>query len=225
MASGAFSIELIRNGDIVREVNQRVANFQRMLAASAAEGARAATDRTRSSFRAIRPDNAPSRPGRPNNGRMVDSLMWVVDGDGVSFDIAKADADVPYWIIQEIGTGHSATMLTPQVPNPRGRAAAGATYVRTVPSQIGRLIPASLAFGTGPSGSYTAPGAAGGQQLYLRRKLKGAPTRSPRDSVVISREIKGQHMVRQGGEAGFSAYRVSAIAAARQAFQGRPFTP
>ena len=90
-------------------------------------------------------------------------------------------------------------------------------------SSTGRLIPASLAFGTAEGGNFTPAGAARGQQLYLRSRLKNAP--ALRHPLVITREIEGQHFVQKGGEAGFRQYRTSVLAAARQAFAGQRFSP
>lgn len=184
-----------------------------------ASAATKATAATRAAFTPLRPQNVPGRAGRAAKGRMINALEWKASSKGVAFDIAGASASHPFWIIQEIGTGQRAAIKSAGVTNPKGRPSAGATYSRSVKSQRGRLIPGSLAFGTGPSGTFTRPGARGNQQLYLRAQLKGAPVRP--NALVISREIRGQHMVRIGGQTGFREYRKSVIAAARQAFGGR----
>lgn len=186
--------------------------------------AKTATQVTQSSFHYKRVADAPPRAGRRSTGGQFTShLNWVVTGDDVAFDQASADAQVPYWIIQEIGTGKSATLKQGGRKNPRGRPRAGATYVKTVRSQRGRLIPSSLVFATSAGGQYSPPGAGGGQQLYLRSMIKGAPVR--RRAMVITREIEGQHFVQKGGQAGFRQYKPTVLAAARRAFQGRGFKP
>lgn len=183
------------------------------------DAAKVATATTQGGFHYKRVADAPPRAGRRSTGgQFTSNLQWVVTGDAVAFDQAAADSKVPYWIIQEIGTGKSATLKQGGQKNPRGRPRAGATYVKTVRSQRGRLIPSSLVFASGPGGQYTPPGAGGGQQLYLRSRIKGVPAR--RGPMVISREIEGQHFVREGSQAGFRQYRPTVLAAARRAFQG-----
>ncbi len=195
------------------------------------DAAQIATQTSRSNFRYLRPANAPKRPGRPSTGgKFADALKWEAKPGPtgmVEFDLAHIDKRVRYWIILEIGTGQSATMRRADKPNPRGRPSAGATYVRTVKSQVGRRISPNLAFGTGPRGTYTPFGAATGQQLYLRRQLKKAPVgpRRAQNGVYISREVIGQHFVQKGGREGFRAYRTSVRAAARRAFAGRGYRP
>jgi hypothetical protein len=189
-----------------------------------------ATQTTRNSFRYLRPANAPKRPGRESTGgQFRDELRWVARSGPdapVEFDIRAADSKVPYWIIQEIGTGESATLRRGGAANPVGRPASGATYVRTVRSQRGRLISIGLAFASGPRGVYSPPSAAHGQQLYLRSKLTGRFGRMRGvDQLVITKEIKGQHFVQKGGQEGFREYRTSVLAAARRAFDGRGRRP
>lgn len=183
-----------------------------------------ATEKTRESFEYKRPFDAPERPGRwDTGGHFTESLRWVPETDafgGVKFDTRYADEHVPQWIIMEIGTGERATLRNGMAANPQGRPGAGATYVRSVKSQRGRVIPFSLAWGTGPSGEYTPPAAAEGQQLYLRSQLLGAPlgmSYEPRQ-MHITKEIKGQRFVNAGSIAGFRDYRTSVLAAARRHF-------
>jgi hypothetical protein len=128
-----------------------------------------------------------------------------------------AGKKVPFWIVQEIGTATSAKIkraAAPPAPSP--------SHVRTVKAQHGRIIHRGLAFGTGPTGKWTQPGAAVGQNLHSIRNLEGVPPwgigRVPR--IVIQREIHGKRMVAQGGEAGFRQYYEEVLAAARQAFGG-----
>lgn len=215
-------------GDLMGRLNRLVAAEQQ-----ARQGAaRTATTATRSHFHYLRPANAPARPGRRSTGgRFTTFLQWQAQsaarGGGVAFDVAEADTRVPYWIIQEIGTGQRALIRRAGANNPVGRPRSGAQYVRTVKPQRGRQIPASLAFGTGPRGTFTPPGASRGQQLYLRSLLRRAPTlpQGPRRGLFITREIRGQHFVQAGGEAGFREYRTSVLAAARRAFAGKGRRP
>ena len=181
-----------------------------------------ATTVTRAHFKPKRPGGVPARAGRAASGQMLAGLRWVTKPTTgmVAFDTAEADSKAPFWIIQEIGTGQSATLRQGGSANPVGRPAVGATYVRTVPTQIGRAIPRSLVWATGPGGTYSPAGAGSGQQLYLRAKVKGAP-QGPGRSTFIGREIHGQHFVQRGGTEAFREYRSSVLAAARRAFAGQ----
>jgi len=197
------------------------------------QGAAAATQATRGGFHYLRPHDASHRPVRSfsTGGQFPSFLNWKATGDGVAFDAQTANSRVPYWIIQEIGTGQSARVRRGGESVGRGRPSREDAMVNSpsVPSQRGRLIPGSLAFGTREGGTYTPPGAGTGQQLYLRSRLKGAPVLrgssgpAPEGAhqLVIKREIEGQHFVQKGGEQGFRVYRRSVLAAARQAFTGR----
>lgn len=203
----------------------RIASAERQAARQAAT---TATTVTRASVRHIRPDNAMSRRGRKHGpNQLARSLEWKPTATGVEFDQVTADKDARYWIVQEIGTSQSAVLRRGGQALPKGRPAKGASYVKTVKSQKGREIKPTLAFGTGPRGVYTAFGAATGQQLYLRSKLKRSPLlpRGPKEGVYIREEIDGEHFVRTGGEAGFLEYRSSVLAAARRTFAGRGYRP
>jgi hypothetical protein len=98
-----------------------------------------------------------------------------------------------------------------------------AQYVRTVKSQKGRKISASLAFGTSPGGQFVPAGAGRGQQLYRRRDLTGSPFRPRR--ITIRNEIHGQHFVRDGARAGYREYRRTMLGAARRTFAGQKSRP
>lgn len=192
------------------------------------QAAAVATNVTQASFTYKRPADAARRRGRSftTGGRFPSFLEWTVTADRVAFDARKANSRVPYWIIQEIGTGQSARIRKAGETVQRGRPTREEASVRSprIPSQVGRLIPANLAFGTAEGGNFTPAGAARGQQLYLRSRLKGAPVQRDR-ALVITREIEGQHFVQKGGQAGFRQYRTSVLAAARQAFAGHRFSP
>lgn len=189
-----------------------------------------ATEVTRASFINKRVANVPARLGRLKSGRMRAGLRWKVGANGmVDFDVRYADREAKFWIIQEIGTGGpSATMrqggsLTP------GHPAVGPTRVRAVPAQTGRPISSGLVWATGPRGSYSAPGSATGQQLYLRSRIRSvsrnrgqqtAPIRPHGIAMHIGHEIHGQHFVRKGGTEAFREYHISVLAAAQAAFSG-----
>jgi hypothetical protein len=218
-------------GLLARRMTARISQLDQAEQQARHAAADLATRTTRSSFHYLRPANAPRRAGRSSTGgKMTSRLSWVARSGPdapVEFDINAADREAPHWIIQEIGTGESATIRRGGAKNPQGRPVRGADYVRTVRAQRGRAIPASLAFGTGPRGTYTAAGDATGQQLYLRSKLKGAPIgpHHARHAVYITKEIAAQHFVKKGAEEGFRQYRASVLAAARRAFAGQGYRP
>lgn len=219
------------NGDPAAEMAQRVTAFLQEEKRARLSAAVTATQTTQAAFTRRRP-SAPARRGRSGES-LQRNLRWKATDEGVRFDLQHADSKSPHWIIQEIGTGQSATLQQGGSSNPKGRAKKGANYIKTVKSQRGRAISPGLAWGTGPGGKFSAPGSAVGQQLFLRSSLKlagGDPNaRSPyspyRDTMRITKEIKGQHMVRQGSKTGFREYETSVYAAARKAFGGRPFKP
>lgn len=220
------------NGDVLsRGMTERIKKIAAAEEAARKQAATAATAVTRAHFHYLRPANAPARRNRPTTGgRFGEAMRWIATPGptgAVEFDMAEADKKARYWIILEIGTGESATLRRGGQKNPRGRPGKGASYVRSVKAQRGRRIAPTLAFGTGPRGTFTPPGAAIGQQLYLRRSLKNAPLGPHRaqQGLYISKEIKGQHFVRQGGEEGFRQYRTSVLAAARRAFAGKGYRP
>lgn len=219
-----LTAKMTNSGILGRQMSARLKSFVDQDQRARVAAAKLATQVTRNSFHYKRPAVAPGRAGRSSTGgRMRDALRWTATpGAPVEFDLAEADGRAPHWIIQEIGTGERATMHQAGQKNPQGRPTKGATYVRTVKSQVGRRISSSLAFGTGVGGAYSPPGAARGQQLFLRSQLRGAPRRG---GLTISKEIEGQHFVQRGGQEGFREYRYSVIAAARRAFAGRKFQP
>lgn len=212
-----------------RDIADRLELLLRNEKQSRQQAAAAATQATRGGFEYLRPHDASRRPGRSfsTGGQFPSFLSWKATDDGVAFDAQAANRRVPYWIIQEIGTGQSARIRRGGETVSSGRPSRQDAMVNSphVPSQLGRLIPRSLAWGTREGGTYTPPGAGAGQQLYLRSKLHGgrppAGGQASRDQLVIRREIPGQHFVQEGGEEGFRVYRRSVLAAARQAFAGK----
>ena len=150
-------------------------------------------------------------------------MEWQPNGFGVALNIQKLNTDFPPWLVQEIGTNQRAIQGEASATGnatPVGRPAKNATYVKTVRSQVGRPIKGFLVWAT-RGGQYTPPGAATGQQLYLRSQVKGAPVRFDTSTnryaanIKIGKEIEGQHFLRDGGQAGFREYRSSVLAAAR----------
>lgn len=218
-------------GLLGRGITDRLDLLVRNEKAARRQAAQDATRATQAAWRYKRPHDAARRRGRSfsTGGRFPSFLEWKDTGSSVAFDAQLANRRVPYWIIQEIGTGESARIRRGGETVPRGRPTREEASVRSpsIPSQRGRVIPPSLAFGTREGGTYTPPGAATGQQLYLRKRLSGGnlsflnEPSSQGHQLVISREIEGQHFVQRGGTQGFRQYRTSVLAAARQAFAGQ----
>lgn len=211
-----------------RKMTEQANKLVKSERAAASEAAKLATRITRDSFHYKRPANAPARRGREHaGGKFREALQWAADAQGVSFNVAEADRKARYWVIQEIGTGESATLRRGGAKNPQGRPKKGASYAITVRSQVGRVIPFSLGWGTGPRGTWVEPNAGTGQQLYLRALLKRSPrgmSFEPRQ-MHITRDITGQHFVRKGGQEGYREYRTSVLAAAQRAFPSRGGRP
>lgn len=198
----------------------RLTLLQRAEQAARAQGAATATSVSRASIHRLRPA-PPPRHGRYSG--LAGAVEWKPNSFGVELDLAKLNTDFPPWLVQEIGTGERAIQGQANATGnaiPVGRPRSGATYVKTVRSQVGRPIKGFLVWAT-RGGQYTPPGAATGQQLYLRSQVKGAPVRFDTSTnryaanIRIGKEIKGQHFLRDGGQAGFREYRSSVLAAAR----------
>lgn len=207
------------------DLNRRLKALVDADAAAMRMAARVATASTRANFSYRREPIAPRAGRSSTGGRMKQHLLWTVRNGRVEFDMAEADARVPHWIIQEIGTGQRATIREANVANPVGRPKAGASYIRSIKSQRGRRISGGLVFATG--GRYSPPGVRRDEQLHWASKVLGVPHRSgtvpfagrQAASILIRREIEGQHFVKTGGENGFREYQQSVLAAARQAFR------
>lgn len=201
-------------------IYQRAAKLAQGTEDAAVEAARTANAVSLANIKRTRPD-APPRPGR-NDESIERVLRWgPTQAGGVGLNQSQLNARAPHWIIQEIGTDERAVIRSGSNPRPVGRPAAGANYVRTVKSQRGRRISSGLVFATGPSGQWTRPGAARNQQLYLRQQIKGVPA-TPNNSqpgIIIENEIRGQHFVQKGAEAGFLQYRTKVLEVARQQFR------
>lgn len=201
-------------------LQSRVRAFTAQVHSAEQAAATMATRTSRAGFIRTRPI-APPRPGREGKGQMASEIVWAPRSDGtVGLRQQALDAAAPHWIIQEIGTGERAVTRVAGNARPQGRPVSGASYIRTVKPQRGRRISAGLVFAT-PGGHFAPPGSASGQQLYLRRQVQGVPATRTRSQagIRIQREIKGQHFVKRGGEAGFREYRESVLAAARQQFR------
>jgi hypothetical protein len=208
-----------RAGNPLTSLPDRLRAFTALELKARREAAAEATRVTKGAFRHTRPV-PPARAGRDSTGgHLTDFLRWGVTNNaegGVVFDVKGADSKAPHWIIQEVGTGRSA-----KISDPVRSKGVATVSVRSIPSQKGRRI-RGLVFASGPGGTYSPPGARRGEQLYPINTIRGVP---PGRTIRIRREIKGQHMVRKGGQAGFRLYRQQVATAARRTLASRRFTP
>lgn len=155
---------------------------------------------------------APPRPGRPTTGGLfTDYIKWETSKSHkgfIDFDSGTMKAKAPYWLIQEIGTNRTATILNPP----------GSVSVR---SQIGRTIPFNLYWASGVGGTATdARTGAFGQQLYLATEVNAASLKKVKGRRKrIRREIKGRHYLQAGGAEGFRYLGETLVADAKRIFR------
>ena len=200
-------------------IGRRVQRLIEAERSAANEAAEIATETSRQKFHYLRePISGLRRRGRSSTGgRFASHIKWERDTEsGVQLNLQELDAEAPHWPLLELGTGKSARMRwggDDDPSNPRARAA----QIKTIPSQRGRRIHGSLVFADGPGGNYSPPGASRSQQLFYRDQIAGTPRY--RREIRIRREIKGQHFIQKGAQAGFRHYRTKVLAAARQNFR------
>ena len=218
-------------GDVAGQgLDAAIAAFVAQVDFARYSSARLATQTSRSSYKRVR-ELAPPRAGRQGHGQMASHIRWRPIGKEASVGLALQDlnAAAPHWIIQEIGTGQKAVQHVGTRANPTGRPEKGATYVKTVRSQVGRRISPGLVWSS--SGTHYTPSNyvfKHTQNLWLRSQVKGAPvyfnakTRRTAPGIRIGREIEGQHFIQKGGQAGFREYRQSVLTAARSQLRKRP---
>lgn len=191
-----------------------VVKFRAQIKAREAESALLATQVSRATFtgaRIARP-LAPARHGRPSTqGLFTDHIEWKAGGrkaNFIDFSTARLKKAAPYYLIQEIGTGHSAV-----ISNPKG--------IISVRSQVGRTIPFNLYWAKGIGGSaVNATTGATGDQLYLAADLNAKSLTKVRSRRKrIRREIKGRHYLQAGGVDGLKYLGKTLDADARKIFR------
>lgn len=154
---------------------------------------------------------APARPGRPTtSGQFAQFINWDFDpqNDKVNLDLGYLESAAPYWAIQEIGTGHSATIAA---------SVTGKGQV-SVPSQRGRRISANLVWAANP-GAQAVPATRGARndQLFIRSQVLANQVKMRR--MRINREIKAKHYLRDGAKTAFNQYRKDLTKAIRQTYK------
>lgn len=194
----------------IRSIRERLSAFASADVTAQRAALAKANTVSRSSFKRKR-DIAPPRRGRSGRGQMTNSINWgrVTGQSSVALRMSDLDKAAPHWIIQEIGTGQTANIYRADESGPQ------VNRVATVPAQTGRRIASSLAWAT--QGRYVPPNRAGGTQNLFPRV--GAARAN--NTMVIRREIEGQHFIKKGADAGFREYRTSVLAAARRELRKR----
>lgn len=212
--NGVFGAEFIKRLDTLERATENAAK------SAAAEAQRVSKDKAK----AIRPP-APPRPGRAQApGALARAINWKAVGTDVVLDRQALDKQVPWWVVQEIGTGNTATAQSGEDtdgPNRvgQGRPAKKNTNVAggkhfKVKKQRGRLIPGTLAFGNA-GGQWQAPKRGRrSDQLFPMSSLKGGPS-GPGRPLVIRNEIPPKRFIQTGAREGFRDYRNDVVAAAR----------
>lgn len=205
-------------------LSQRVDRFLQDVERVRTESAKTATDVSRATVRnrKNRRATAPSRNNRYSG--LADAVRWRPIGkNSAAVGLALKDLEAKFkpWLVHEIGTGQRAIQRVSAQPNPVGRPKKGATYVKSVKSQVGRRIKTSLVWAQG--GQYASPSnATRSQQLHLRSKVEGAPirfdpvTKRAAPGFKIGKEIDALNYIQKGGDQGFREYRESVLTAARQ---------
>jgi hypothetical protein len=206
-------------------INQRLGELLDAVDRARVTGAQTATQVSRSKIKRVR-ELSPPRQNRYHG--LKDAVKWQPPSNSetaVALNLAHLNKNFPPWLVQEIGTGQRAVQRAGGRPNPIGRPSASARQIRTVKSQKGRRISNAFVFASG--GKYSAPRRGVNTDALVPRNLlpipavTGAPlrfdpsTRRAAAGIRISKEIEGQHFVRDGAKEGFREYRRTILAAAR----------
>lgn len=214
-------VEIIESGRL-KELRDNVRQFEKGHERALNRAVQTATTRSRAQFRSRLSGRAhvPARPDRPTtDGQFAQLIRWdrqagrpgamrgaASAGDTfVAFQLEELEGRAPYWLIQEIGTGETATILD------RGEN-------RSVKAQRGRLISPNLVWAD-VAGNYDVPRAPMGQQLRTLKDVKGLPMRMDLEEIRIKREIEGKHYIRAGGMQANREYRTTLLGLAESLFR------
>lgn len=174
---------------------------------------------------------APPRPGRPTSeGLFPEYINWfpIKGHNTIQFDTVYLESKAPYWLIQEIGTGHSAAIGN--VPNSTIKTKATVS----VRSQEGRAISPNLIWATGP-GAPSLAGIPSRQKTQKDAAGKSVPGNDQlfpasffsaqslvglgRKKKRIRREIKAKNYLQSGGVVGFRYLESNLVADAEKIFK------
>lgn len=206
----------------LKDLRSNVRKFEQGHERALNRAVQTATTRSRAQFRKMLSGraHAPARPDRPTtDGHFAQLIRWdrqvgragamrgaASAGDTfVAFQLEELEGRAPYWLIQEIGTGETATILD------RGET-------RSVKAQRGRLISPNLVWAD-VAGNYDVPRAPMGQQLRTLQDVKGLPMRMDLEEIRIKKEIDGKHYIRAGGMQANAEYRASLLGLAERLFR------
>ena len=203
---------LIKSGVLTRGIATDARIFTEGAHAAARMAAEKATTESREIFNrrlSKRPNTNLARPSRPTTkGKFASHIAWTAtkdaERDGFKADTERLSAAAPYWLVQEIGSGASASIG--KVRGGQGRSGPREKGNITIPKQAGRILPRGLVWsGNNPPNDQIEP-------------RQGRP--GPR--ITIRNEIKGKGYMRIGGNAGFALYKLEMEKAFRRAFGHHP---
>jgi hypothetical protein len=201
-------------------LNPTIAQIKRFATAERNAAKRAAILATRESHDIFskRDDKRPRVPGRPGRNQIhiptlihfdvVDKSTTTTAQSYGSIALRQKDLKKNYhYLIQEVGTGQAATIISSSARRSsatRGTGAIRNTTQRTIRSQIGRKIASTLTWrGERPNG-----------QIVFRRKVRVADVdgkhtyvRKMGGRIVIMHEIRGKHYIKKAVEIAFRRYR------------------
>lgn len=191
----------------IKDMDRSIASFQRRAQAATQRAARQATEASRRRFRSKLSGRevTPSRSGRRSTGgAFAQSIDWAPSFTPgqmrVDLQTTKLAKAAPYWLIQDVGTGKSATLKS------HGRTGAVSARSVSIKTQVGRRLPAGLV--------WTAMTGGGRRDQIVPRSTAGigfeadAQGNYPRyKRIKILEEIKGKRYIQAGSDAGYAQLR------------------
>lgn len=214
---------IVSDSGRLKELRRAAREFEKSHDRAINRAVQTATTRSRAQFRSSLSGraHAPARPDRPTtDGHFAQLIRWGrQDGRAgsmraassagdtyVAFQLEELEGRAPYWLIQEIGTGETATILD------RGER-------RSVRAQRGRKIPRTMVWADA-AGNYEAPrGDLGNQQLMSYKDVVGAPLKMDLEPTRIRKEIEGKHYIQAGGRQANEEYRATLLGLANRLFR------
>lgn len=207
-----MQVELIDRGTL-RDLKKRADEFAVEAEKHLKRAAQRATSASRSRFQTGRVGRhpVPSRVRRRSTmGAFARHIRWDVrkdDAEGhsyVAFQKEELQGVAPYWLIQEIGTGNSATVLD------TGER-------KSVKSQIGRRIAPTLVWADVDQ-NYQVPSGTRTEQLMSYKDVKNVPLMMDLEPQFIKREIQPKGYIREGGFRANAEYQANLLDLARRTF-------
>lgn len=217
MSTLQIQMNLIKQSGYVKKYDARLDSFIDRVHQAARKAAVEAERVSKKRAKGVRAPQA-ARPFRTSGpGALGKSIDWKIAANDKSFvelDINRLDSNVPWWRVQEVGTGKSAVMRRGGKPNPQGQVPKGADFKIQIKSQKGRIIPGSLVF-VSRNGNAQKPSDRSRRQALVQRTQAKNAAFIPTNPLVIRNEIEGKHFIRNGAREGFRDYKNDVLAAAR----------